>query len=190
MKRTDADRYLVWIMSLAILPALVAHASVVLAGTEKFDKQMEPILEEYLKIPKTLAADRTDGVKEAAKEIKKLAARLDPSTVTGEHAGHYKDIPKNLTASADKLIKAKDIKAMREALKDLSKPMAMWATMSRPNGINVVYCSMAPGSWLQRGTPIANPYYGAKMLRCGEIVSGPEKEETKGKTHHGPGEMH
>jgi hypothetical protein len=64
--------------------------------------------------------------------------------------------------------------------------MAMWATMSRPEGISVVYCSMAPGSWLQRGTTIANPYYGAGMLRCGEIVAGPGsgqpgKKEGRGK---------
>jgi len=191
MKKTKAKkRRLVRIVSLAALTALMAHASVALAGTEKFDKQMQGVLKEYLKIPEALAADRTDGVKEAAGKIKKLAAKLDPSTVSGEHEGHYKDIPKNLTASAHKLMKAKDIKAMREALKDLSKPMAMWATMSKPKDVNVVYCSMAPGSWLQRGTTIANPYYGAKMLRCGEIVSGPGKEKTKGKMHHAPGEMH
>jgi Cu(I)/Ag(I) efflux system membrane fusion protein len=187
MKRKNEDRCLVPILSLVTSMVLVAHASVVLAGTETFDKQMKPVLEEYLKIPQALAADRTDGVKEAAGKIGKLAAELDPTTVTGEHAGHYKDIPGNLIAAADRLTKAADIETMREALKELSKPLAMWATMSRPKGISVVYCSMAPGSWLQRGTTIANPYYGAKMPRCGEIVSGPGSEESSGKAHHDRG---
>ncbi len=31
----------------------------------------------------------------------------------------------------------------------------------------VAYCPMKPGRWLQQGGPLANPYYGAKMLRCG-----------------------
>ncbi len=178
MSKIRANRRSAPITGLVIAVALAAHAPVALAGTEAFDRQMEPILQEYLKIPEALAAERTDGVKKAAGKIKQLATRLDPSTVTGKHAGHYKDIPKNLIASADRLTKAADIKAMREALKELSKPMAMWATMSKPKGISVVYCSMAPGSWLQRGTTIANPYYGAKMLRCGEIVSGPGSRKT------------
>lgn len=179
MNITRINHRLPPLSGLLIGMALATHASVALAGTEAFDKQMEPILREYLKIPKALAAERTNGVKEAAGKIKRLAARLDPSTVSGEHAGHYQGIAKNLIASADRLAKAADIAAMREALKELSKPMAMWATMSKPKGINVVYCSMAPGSWLQRGTTIANPYYGAKMLRCGEIVSGPGSGKPK-----------
>jgi len=34
----------------------------------------------------------------------------------------------------------------------------------------VVHCSMAKGSWLQADRSVANPYYGASMLTCGEIV--------------------
>lgn len=148
---------------------LATHAR---AGTAKFDAQMQPVLEAYLPIPKALAQDHTRGVAGAAKKIEKLAKKLDPSTVTGKHAEHFKDIPADLQAAARNMAKAGDIGAMREALKELSKPMAMWATMSEPEGISVVYCSMAPGSWLQRGTKIHNPYYGAKMPHCGEIVAG------------------
>jgi len=143
------------------------------ASTPKFDEEMKEILKAYLIIPKSLAADKTDGVKESAKKISSLAKKLDSSTVTGKHAEHYKNIPVKLQKAADELAKAKDIAAMRNALKELSKPMAMWASMSKPKGVSVIYCSMAPGSWLQKdNTTIANPYYGKKMLRCGEIVSG------------------
>ena len=132
---------------------------------------MLPILDQYLKIPKALAADKTEGVTEAAAEIERLANKLDASTVSGEHAKHFKNIPYKLKTSAQQLKTSKDINAMRESLKELSKPMAMWVTMSKPKGIYVAFCSMAPGSWLQRNTTISNPYYGTKMLRCGEIVS-------------------
>ncbi len=143
------------------------------ADTRDFDQQMESVLEVYLEIPKTLAADRIDGVVATAKTVATLAENLDSAKVTGMHAKHYKNIPANIKASTEKLAAAKDITAMREALKDLSKPMALWATLSQPQGVSVMYCSMAPGSWLQiNDTVIANPYYGAKMLRCGEIVGG------------------
>lgn len=142
------------------------------AGTANFDAQMKPVLEAYLPIPKVLAADSTRGVTDAAEKIEKLAGKLDPSSVTGKHARHYKNVPAKLEAAARKMAGATDIATMREGLKELSKPMAMWATMSEPEGISVVYCSMARGSWLQRGTRIHNPYHGARMPHCGEIVAG------------------
>jgi hypothetical protein len=72
---------------------------------------------------------------------------------------------------------AKDIESIRAAFADLSKPMVMWASMSKPSGINVIYCSMKPGSWLQKGAEIHNPYYGAAMPTCGEIISGPDAKK-------------
>lgn len=36
--------------------------------------------------------------------------------------------------------------------------------------LHVAFCPMAPGSWLQRGPELRNPYYGAQMLRCGELM--------------------
>ncbi len=141
-------------------------------GTKTFDKGMRPILNEYLAIHKALSGDSTAGVAKAAGKITKLAGKLQPGKVKGKHASRYKHVPMKLKKAARKLAKAKDIKAMREALKDLSKPMAMWATMSKPAGIAVVYCSMTEGSWLQKGKKIANPYYGAKMYGCGEVVGG------------------
>lgn len=169
--------------ALIALTVLLSHAGEAFGGSAKFDKQMLPILEQYLRIPKVLAADKTDGVAVAAGKIAKLSSNLNASTVSGEHAKHFMSIPSKIKKAANQIRKAKDIKAMREALKELSKPMAMWATISKPKGISIVYCSMAPGSWLQRDTVIANPYYGASMLRCGEIVAGAGAGK-KGQHHH------
>jgi hypothetical protein len=33
---------------------------------------------------------------------------------------------------------------------------------------------MAPGSWLQRGEAIQNPFYAERMKTCGEIVGSIE----------------
>lgn len=145
------------------------------AGTAKFDAAMQPLLAPYYQIHKALAGDTGKGVAKAAKKIGKLAGKIDPKTVTGKHAAHDKALPGKIKAAATKLSKAKGLAAQREAFKKLSQPMAMWVTMSKPAGVNVVFCSMAKGSWLQADKIIANPYYGAKMLRCGEIVGGKDK---------------
>ena len=140
------------------------------AGTKQFDRTMQPVLRQYLKIQKSLAADSLKGVKEAARSIIKHSATIKPSTVSGKHAGHYKNVPKNLKKSAKKLATAKNIASARESFKNLSKPMAMWASMSKPSGVDVVFCSMVRASWLQKSGVVKNPYYGKEMLSCGEVL--------------------
>jgi Cu(I)/Ag(I) efflux system membrane fusion protein len=168
----------------ASLLALLSPA-VALAGTSAFDKGMMPIVAQYELIHQALAGDTSKGVSSAAKKIAKLAAKVSAKSVTGKHAAHYEMLPRKIKAAATKLSKAKGIAKQREAFKELSRPLAMWATMSKPAGINVVFCSMAKGSWLQRQKKIANPYYGAKMLRCGEVVSGQHKGVAGGHMKHG-----
>ena len=160
------------VIALIIAVATMSAPGTAQADTKAFDASMQPVLEQYLAIQKALSADTIKGVAEKARKIVALSAGIDPATVTGEHAMHYRDIPKNLKAAASDVARQKDIEGVRKAFKELSKPMAMWATMSKPAGINVVYCSMYQGSWLQKDKLIANPYYGKSMLRCGEIVSG------------------
>ena len=160
------------VMWMSLLLMLVAAPSPLYAGTEEFDNGMQPILEEYLKIHETLAQDKTDGVKRAAGQIAILSEGLDAETVTGEHKEHYGDVPIKIKKAAEDLERQRDLGAMREAFKALSRPMAMWATMSRPKGVYVVYCLMAKSSWLQKDKTIRNPYHGQEMLTCGEIVGG------------------
>ena len=150
---------------------LMMVLSLSLFGENSFDETMNKITVEYLKIKDTLTNDKTDNVNDNAKAIVFLTKKLDVSNVTEEHKDHFNNIPNNISAAATDLSKAKKIKAMRTAFNDLSKPMAMWATMVKPVGINVAYCPMYKASWLQTGKKIRNPYYGASMLKCGEIVS-------------------
>jgi len=148
-------------------------------GTEKFDRQMEPILNHYLRIESALSADSLNGVREKAEAIAKQAGELDAGSVSGEHAAHYKKVPAKLKKSAQALSKAQSLEGARESFKQLSKPMAMWVTMSKPKNIDVLYCSMAKGSWVQKRGKVSNPYYGPKMLECGEIVGGDGSESDK-----------
>lgn len=148
--------------------AAQAHAA---SAADAFDKGMQPIVARYLVIQEALASDHTKGVANAASDIAALASKLDAAGVTGEHAGHYKDVPQKLGAAAATLAKTKTLDEAREAFKTLSMPMAMWAGMSKPDKIDVVYCDMAKASWLQARGPVRNPYYGKSMLTCGEVVA-------------------
>jgi Cu(I)/Ag(I) efflux system membrane fusion protein len=165
-------------MKIRILMLIVIMTGVftLTAEMQEFDVVMQKISDIYLKIHHNLASDLSAGNLQIALEFKPLIDQLKEAKIPAEHVDHYRDVPLKLDMAIDKFISAKDISAQREAFRDLSKPMAMWASMAVPEGINVVYCSMAPGSWLQKGEEIRNPYYGTEMLKCGEIVSSPNKE--------------
>jgi len=154
------------------------------AATAAFDQAMGPVLAQYMRVHSALSSDKLDGVSAAAKRIGTLAAKVKPGTVTGKHKAHYASLPKKIRAAANKLARAKSIDKARTAFKELSRPMAMWATMSRPTGVNVVFCSMAKGSWLQTSAKIRNPYYGAKMLGCGQIIGGANQGKAGGRMKH------
>ncbi len=151
-----------------------ASAAKSASGGATFDAGMRPILADYLAILKALSSDSTDGVAKAAAAISDRAAKLDTRSVEGDHAMHYAQITKDLQVGAESLAVAPTLESARESMKVLSRPMAMWATMSEPQDINIVYCSMAAGSWVQKRGEISNPYYGSSMLTCGEVIGGPD----------------
>jgi hypothetical protein len=113
-------------VTVGILLAGVLLLGASASNTSDFDRAMEPILTEYLKIQTALAADGTEGVEGAVHTIEGLTKKLDPVTASGEHAEHYKNIPADILAACGKFDEAKEIGSMREAFKDLSKPISMW----------------------------------------------------------------
>lgn len=178
------------LLTTAILTLLLSFGTISPAGAgdqaqKQFDTDMQPILEQYLKITTALAADTTQGVSDAAEKIEGLAAKLDATHIAKAHAGHYGSMTKNIPTAAKSLAAAQDMEAARKALAELSKPMVLWMTHRDPKPINIVYCSMFPGSWLQKGKTIHNPFYGAEMQDCGQIVAGPDvKTEDKQQDEH------
>ena len=141
----------------SIILTCLFWASLAFAKGEKFDKSMQPVFEEYLKIWEALAADKTIGVSEAAKKIVELSKKIVVEDIEDAHKEHLKSLPEKLKKHANKLSLQSDIETMRKELVELSKPMAMWATMLKRTEINVIYCSMKPGSWLQKDKSIRNP---------------------------------
>ena len=63
-----------------------------------------------------------------------------------------------------------DLEGIRANLSDISLLMIALAKKHKAEDgkkIIAAFCPMAPGRWLQIQPEIHNPYYGAKMLKCG-----------------------
>jgi Cu(I)/Ag(I) efflux system membrane fusion protein len=112
-------------------------------------------IDEYLKIHEALARDDPNGARAAFTELGTTLPE-NPAVAVGA--------------------KTDDLAAQREAFRDASRAVLskLRAEGNRSDSeLNLAHCPMAldgaGAEWLQRGQEIANPYFGASMLTCGEI---------------------
>ena len=134
------------------------------------EKLMVEVLQVYLEMQNYLAQDSTWRVGRSAGLIALKAKNFDLKLVPKDFNPMYQTLPKKLRVSARKMYKAKSLADLRLAFKGLSKPMTTWANLSKPVGLDVIYCPVANATWLQNKGPIRNPYYGSQMLTSGQIV--------------------
>ena len=111
-----------------------------------------PALVHYVAAQEALAADDLDQARQA---LQGLVQSASPT----------------LKPLAEKAASAAGLAAVRVAFKPLSEEVMKGQI---PEGYVVAYCPMADGEkgahWVQKDQPqIANPYFGASMLRCGEF---------------------
>jgi hypothetical protein len=118
------------------------------------------IVKSYLEIQTHLAADRFEDVKGPARTLAAQAAALGKEGT---------ELAKAATAFAA----AADMNVAREAFGPLSDAVIarVKADGSKDAAaeLRLAYCPMAKRSWLQREEQLRNPYYGTKMLTCGEF---------------------
>lgn len=114
----------------------------------------------YIAVQETLAADSMEGVAAHAGELAAQLSSLDDAEAA---------------AAAQAIADNGDIDAARRHFETVS--IAVLDRL-RTHGVeegeyHEAHCRMAFGnrgaSWVQADTTVNNPYYGATMLRCGEI---------------------
>ena len=140
------------------------------AEAKDFDAGMAALLTPYLKIHAVFIEDKAAGVPEAAARLVALAAEIPAPAKGVKRAKVLARLPAKIAKAAVKLKAAKGLHAQRAAYKQVSRPMVLWATLARPEGIKIVYCEMEKASWLQRHKGVRNPYHGSKMLFCGQWI--------------------
>jgi len=119
-----------------------------------------PIVDPAIAIHVSLAADSIDDVRDQAIALREAAAQLGASGAAIERA-------------AASLASAATLDAARLAFGTLSEALVAYLETDRAAlapGVRVAYCPMARKRWLQKDGPVANPYYGRRMLSCGELT--------------------
>jgi hypothetical protein len=120
------------------------------------------VLKPYLAIHAALADDSTEGVEKAADKLARAAREAAQAGAHGESLQAIADAAAELDGT--------DIAALRESFKGLSEAMIAYVRAAGAEGKGVYHCPMANASWVQAEGPVANPYHGKSMLRCGSKV--------------------
>lgn len=137
-------RSMVLVFTLAALPAFAADGAPL----------SKALLDPYLEITEAFADDSID----------QLAARRDRLAEAAR-----KDGRKELAALVEK-VTTSELKAARQSFKPVSEAIVAVQRKSPAEGVSIYYCPMARAHWLQRADPLANPFHGSEMLRCGRKV--------------------
>lgn len=134
-----------------------------------------PILNGYFAAQNALA---TDDFEVARVQLEAVAAATNEASLPGPRTAReaWQGIASPLAGHARHAATAKEQRDVRSAFELLSlEVLELLRTFGNPTEepLRVAFCPMAfddrGAPWVQREEQIANPYYGARMLRCGEI---------------------
>lgn len=137
--------------------------------------KFKSVLGVYLALQSALSQDSFEGANKAVKDLGTALAELPVEGAPAESGEQWKKDWESLKAAFDPVSKATDIDTLRKEFFPLSNVLI---EMVRRYGnltdtpVKHAFCPMAlenGAPWIQTGKMIANPYYGAKMLRCGEF---------------------
>ena len=133
---------------------------------------LAPVVEATLAIQTALAADSPGDAELAAKRLK---AELGTLSRAASGPVAWLRIERDLRRSITRLAAARTLTVQREAFSSVSRGLiAALDAVGAPRALDLVACPMAfggvGGRWLQTPGEITNPYFGASMLRCGDVT--------------------
>lgn len=141
-----------------------------------FREALANVLDEYLALQTALAGDDAAAARDA---LQRLCTALDEPPAAGlpvDARLSWKDESGTMRAALERASSAEDLAGIREAFESLSGALLVVVDEIGTAGtrtLHEAWCPMAfdgrGAAWLQEGETIANPYFGASMLRCGEL---------------------
>jgi len=150
-----------------------------------YHRDVAAVIGAYLDHVSALAADDENGAAVALGNLRKALAGAAPHGLEGEAASAFQSA---LTKIGDSLPKGQkaSIDDMRIALPKLTAALADYLRAfghDREGPLYRLHCPMAfdnrGADWLQADERVNNPYFGRRMLRCGELTGriGPDGKE-------------
>ena len=148
----------------------IAHTPV----SKTFLDELASVMKHYFSIADALSADDLEAGKKGFNALKKRIGMISPPK--GRQYMAWRSASKELEKILDHAHHAASLPDARSMFEKVSRHII---TLEKHYGHStegkhfLAYCPMAFGNkggyWLQKQKEIHNPYFGAKMLKCGEI---------------------
>lgn len=140
-----------------------------------FRQRLEEAFEAYLKISAALVEGKLESAESSFAHLGNLIKPLPGDSLSEEAKGEWKRVSRSIQNAVVLASTSRDLKEIRSAFSDLTKAMThVEHRFGHTRGtLYETFCPMALGgegaSWLQTSRGIKNPYFGAAMLKCGEV---------------------
>jgi Cu(I)/Ag(I) efflux system membrane fusion protein len=162
-------------------PSMMSAESVpeyeIIEVSDEFRVQIRAVVEKYLSLHEALAGDDLGLAVTAAKSTIESLSKVDMSLLSGEPHNVWMARSAGMSKALDAIQKAANIDAARKAFETLSNELiAVVVQFGIPENQQIyrIHCPMAfnnkGADWLQADKEVRNPYFGASMLKCGEVV--------------------
>jgi membrane fusion protein, copper/silver efflux system len=167
------------------------------AVPQKFTEQLSDFVNQYFELKNSLVKSNFQLTQYNAKKLESVLNKIDMKLLDEEAHSVWMEQYSKLKKYIGQLQTAKDIKKQREIFSALSNQIIETVEIFGLNieTVYVAYCPMAltdkGAYWLSEIEEINNPYFGDKMLRCGEVkktIKIKGKQETK--TNQPQGHQH
>lgn len=151
-------------------------ASTQIAANEKAKAAVGKVVEAYFQLKDGLVKDDLKSAKSKVDQLKKHFEETDMSLFSGQSHELWMKHQKRSVDALNEMQKSDDLEAMRKGFKMLSDEMVAMSMTFGPfdKPVYVQRCPMADNErgadWLSNEETIENPYFGASMLKCGEVT--------------------
>lgn len=146
--------------------------------SETFTASFNNVLNAYYNLKDAFVKSDTVAVNAAGTQLKNLLDSLKLDEVQQKDTVAFSSIsgrPGDAAAEITAMLSEKELEKKRESFEMISGAFYDLLRAVRPNGVTAYYqyCPMAFNDkgayWLSNADSIRNPYFGKKMLTCGEV---------------------
>jgi Cu(I)/Ag(I) efflux system membrane fusion protein len=143
-------------------------------SSAEFNSQLRLLLPSYLKLKDALVETNADAAATEAKQFSMSLAKIDASSLDGKSIHIWNPLFNKMLNSAKESSSNNDVEQQRKHLGQITDAYYEAITQFNLTGLNAYYqyCPMAfhdaGAYWISKEKEIRNPYFGSKMIRCGE----------------------
>lgn len=167
------------------------------ATPEKFTTQLTDFVNQYFELKNSLVQSNFQLTQASAKKLESAINKIDMKLLNDKAHTVWMEHYSKIKNDIGQLQTAKDIEKQREIFSALSNQIIETVETFglKTETVYVAYCPMALDGtgayWLSELEEIKNPYFGTKMLKCGEVkktIRAKGTQETK--TNQPQGHQH